>query len=155
MRPKLRLDDAAAGRDGRDRRRCSSGPSWPSDCANVFDSAAQQFVVGRVQVQRDVGGAGGQSQRLADPLERDLGLLLEFAADDSLGDRGGDGHGRLLPAPQPVGFGVVGFGDELVERGEQRVEPLGDFFVEDCVGPLASAAARPAASAWRRTCSAC
>ena len=95
------------------------GASWPSDWASRSTCAAQQFVVGRVQVERDVRGAGGQSQRLADPIERDLRLLLQFAANDPLGDRGGDGHGRLLPAPEPIGLGVVDLGDQLVERRRQ------------------------------------
>ena len=55
------------------------------------------------------------------------GSLLQFAANDPLGDRRGDGHRRLLPAAEPIGLGVVQFRDELLERGEQRVEPLGDF----------------------------
>ena len=74
------FDDAAAGRDrgvGDDVRR----RKLAERLGQSFDSAAEMFVVGRIQVQRDVGGAGGQSQRFADPVERDLRLAAPIRGE--------------------------------------------------------------------------
>ena len=68
------LDDAAAGGDRR-----VGDDVGRSELAERFGEllgvVAEQFVVGRIQVERHVGGAGGQAERFADPLERDFGLL--------------------------------------------------------------------------------
>ncbi len=111
------------------------GASRPSDSASA-GRGAEQFVVGRIQPERYVDGTRGEPQRFADQLERNLGLLADFAADDPLGDGRGDRDGRLLPAPQPICLGVVGLSDELVERGNERGDASGELLVQRALGGL-------------------
>ena len=57
-------------------------------CNNSLYLAAHVFVIGRIDVQRNIRRSRGQAQRVGDYLKRDFRLAVELTADNSFGNRG-------------------------------------------------------------------
>ena len=100
------------------------GASRPRDCASA--SASPPSNSKSDGCKWSVTSAAPDANRNASRTNSsgDFRLLADLAANDSLRDGGGDRDGGLLPAPQPIGLGVVGLGDQLVERGDKRADTL-------------------------------